>query len=143
MSIGVHKDGGVVAGGDELNFIDGNGITVTVAASSDADSDVDVTIALSTAAFTITGALTLTGALTVNGATVTLADTTNIVLNATTGTKIGTATTQKLGFYNATPVAQGASVADASGGVTVDAEARTAINALISRIEATGLIATV
>lgn len=30
----------------------------------------------------------------------------NIVLSATTGTKIGTATTQKLGFYNATPIVQ-------------------------------------
>lgn len=45
--------------------------------------------------------------------------------------------------YNATPMVQGASVADATGGAIIDAEARTAINALISRIEATGLIATV
>jgi hypothetical protein len=30
----------------------------------------------------------------------------NIALGTTTGTKIGTATTQKLGFYNATPVVQ-------------------------------------
>lgn len=37
---------------------------------------------------------------------VTFADATNIVLNTSTGTKIGTATTQKLGFFNATPVAQ-------------------------------------
>ena len=72
----------------------------------------------------------------------TMADATNVVLNTATGTKIGTATTQKLGFYNATPIVQGASVADASGGAVIDAEARTAINALISRIEATGLIAT-
>lgn len=34
------------------------------------------------------------------------ADAKNIVLNTTTGTKIGTATGQKLGFWNATPVAQ-------------------------------------
>lgn len=73
---------------------------------------------------------------------ITLADATNIVLNATTGTKIGTATTQKLAFYNATPIVQGAAVADASGGATIDAEARTAINALLARIRATGLIAT-
>lgn len=37
---------------------------------------------------------------------VTMADAKNIVVNATTGTKIGTATTQKLGFYNATPAVQ-------------------------------------
>lgn len=34
----------------------------------------------------------------------TLAEALNIVLGTSTGTKIGTATTQKLGFYNATPV---------------------------------------
>ncbi len=37
---------------------------------------------------------------------------------------------------------QGAVVADASGGATVDTEARTAINALLARIRTTGLIAT-
>jgi len=35
-----------------------------------------------------------------------MADATNIVLNTTTGTKIGTATSQKLGFFNATPADQ-------------------------------------
>lgn len=67
----------------------------------------------------------------------------NIATDTTTGMKIGTSTTQKIGFYNTTPIVQGASVADATGGVVVDAEARTAINSLISRIEAVGLIATV
>lgn len=36
----------------------------------------------------------------------TMADAANIIVNTTTGTKIGTATTQKLGFYNATPIVQ-------------------------------------
>jgi len=63
----------------------------------------------------------------------------NIITDATTGTKIGTATNQKLAFYNATPVVQGASVA----GATDAASAITQLNALISRIGATGLIATV
>ena len=80
---------------------------------------------------------------TLNTTNITFADAIDIVFNATTGTKIGTATTQKLAFYGATPIVQGASVADAAGGATIDAEARTALNALISRIEATGLIATV
>lgn len=35
-----------------------------------------------------------------------MADSANIAFNATTGTKIGTATTQKLSFWNATPIAQ-------------------------------------
>lgn len=38
--------------------------------------------------------------------------------------------------------AQGAAVADASGGATVDAEARTAINTLLARLRAQGVIAT-
>ena len=75
--------------------------------------------------------------------TLTFYDAKNIAFNATTGTKIGTATTQKLSFYNATPIVQGASIADATGGTTIDAQARTAINAVISRLEALGLIATV
>jgi hypothetical protein len=40
------------------------------------------------------------------GQNLTMADGKNVVLNTTTGTKIGTATAQKLGFYNATPVVQ-------------------------------------
>jgi hypothetical protein len=42
----------------------------------------------------------------------TVTDANDIALGTTTGTKIGTATTQKLGFYNATPVVQPAAVAD-------------------------------
>lgn len=53
------------------------------------------------------------GALAVGG-TVTLADAANVASNATTGTKIGTATSQKLGFWNATPVIQQASAAQAA-----------------------------
>lgn len=67
----------------------------------------------------------------------------NIAVNTSTGTKIGTATTQKLGFFNAAPVVQPAGVADATGGATIDAEARTAINAVISKLETLGLLATV
>jgi hypothetical protein len=44
--------------------------------------------------------------LTVNGTSVTLADACNLALGTTTGTKIGTATTQKIGFWNATPIVQ-------------------------------------
>ena len=78
---------------------------------------------------------------------------TNIILGTGSGTKIGTATTQKLGFYNATPVVQGTGIADVNSS-TVDAtydvneqnvitSLRTTVNALIARLEATGLIATV
>jgi hypothetical protein len=43
--------------------------------------------------------------LTITG-TLTMTDAKNIAVGTTTGTKIGTATTQKLGFFNATPVVQ-------------------------------------
>jgi hypothetical protein len=66
----------------------------------------------------------------------------NIVTDTTTGTKIGTATGQKLGFYNATPVIQPTAVADAAGGDTVDAEARTALNGLLAKLRTLGIIAT-
>lgn len=46
----------------------------------------------------------------------TITDAKNIILNATTGTKVGTATTQKLGFYNTTPVVQPAANTDTSTG---------------------------
>ncbi len=71
-----------------------------------------ITIAgTSTGAVTITPATTITGILT-SGGGITMADAKNIVLNATTGTIIGTATTQKLSFFNATPVVQPAANAD-------------------------------
>jgi hypothetical protein len=44
--------------------------------------------------------------LTVSGSTIEIADSIDLVLNATTGTKIGTATTQKLAFYGSTPIVQ-------------------------------------
>ena len=56
-------------------------------------------------ALTVTGAVTHSSTLAQNG-TITMGDACDIVVNATTGTKIGTATTQKLGFFNATPVVQ-------------------------------------
>ena len=65
----------------------------------------------------------------------------NIQLGRTNGTKMGTATAQLLGFYGVTPVDQPATISDPSGGGTVDTQARTAINALIDRLQELGLIA--
>ena len=45
------------------------------------------------------------GTLAANG-NITIGDGINIITNTSNGTKIGTATGQKIGFYNATPVAQ-------------------------------------
>jgi len=105
------------------------------------------------------------GHLTVAGGT--LSEGSNLAVGTTTGTKIGTATTQKLGFYNATPVVQGAAVPDitvtattgtlptANGSITIaDAAAPTnaelleycrelesTLETLLARIRAIGIIA--
>jgi hypothetical protein len=50
--------------------------------------------------------------------TVTIADTKNIVLAVGTGTQIGTSTTQKLGFYGATPVVQPVASTNSTTGTT-------------------------
>lgn len=65
----------------------------------------------------------------------------NVKLSATTGTKFGTATSEKLAFFNSTPVVQQAAIADATGGAVIDAECRTAVNAVITRLETFGFIA--
>jgi hypothetical protein len=57
------------------------------------------------------------------------------------GLKIGDASTALLGFYGAAPVDRPDTVADPSGGGTIDTEARTAINAIIDRLQELGLIA--
>lgn len=109
---------------EEMRLLPGGGLMI------------NATVKVGTEELRVGGASQFDGALNI-------ADAVNLVVGATTGTRIGTATTQKIGFYNAIPVVQGASVADATGGATIDAEARAAINTLISRIEATGLIATI
>jgi hypothetical protein len=72
------------------------------------------------------------------GGAVTVDDANNIAVGTTTGTKIGTATTQKIGFFNKTPVVQPTAVADATDAATVI----TQLNALLSRMRDLGLIAT-
>ena len=84
----------------------------------------------------------------------TFSDACNIAFNTTTGTKIGTATTQKLAFWNATPVDRPDTVTDAAtqdltGSDTVDrvkveadlTSCKTAINTIIDRLQELGLIA--
>lgn len=90
---------------------------------------------------------TMTAALTMNAA-LTMGDGINIVADTTTGTKIGTATAQKLGFWNVTPVIQQASAAqaavtpstDLTGGDTVSAAgvlaAVQAVETLVNRLRA-------
>ena len=77
-----------------------------------------------------------TGQLTVNG-NLNLS-TKDLVTDTTTGTKIGTGTTQRIGFFNATPAVQPAAVADSTDTTNV----ATQLNALLARLRTLGLIAT-
>lgn len=54
---------------------------------------------------TTSGAVSFTGGVTIATTNLTITDK-DIALGTTTGTKIGTATNQKMGFYNATPIVQ-------------------------------------
>jgi hypothetical protein len=60
---------------------------------------------------------TLGAGATTLGGSLTLGDN-NIVAGTTTGVKVGTAITQKLGFYNATPIVQPAAAAQAAVATT-------------------------
>lgn len=68
-----------------------------------------------------------------------MADAKDILVGTTTGTKIGTATTQKLGFFNATPVTQRAANADTSGATLSALE--TEVNELKQALRDLGFIA--
>ena len=69
---------------------------------------------------------------------ITVPDEADFAFDATTGSKLGTATTQKLAFWDATPVVQPAAVADATdAGSTQDR-----LNDLVARLRTLGLIAT-
>lgn len=80
----------------------------------------------------------VTGAVLLDTNGITMGDAKNIILNTTTGTKIGTGTTQKLGFYNATPVVQATGIVDADGTL---GDVTTKFNSLLSKMEAYGLLA--
>jgi len=81
----------------------------------------------------------------------TFADGANIIAGTTTGTKIGTATTQKLGFFNSAPVVQptaltaaDASTVDGTYGAEEQAvlgNVRTRVNELETKLRALGLLA--
>jgi hypothetical protein len=116
--------------GNEARRVDGNGVGLRLGAGNGLHFHHDS--ALNNVILSIGGA----------SATIRPADGKNIELGSTNGTKIGTATTQKLAFFNSTPVSQQATIADASGGATVDAEARAAVNDVLARLRTYGLIAT-
>lgn len=92
-----------IAADNTVVFAVNNQGDITIGGAA-ADLTVGENVAI-TGTLAVTSTSTFTGGVTFNGG-ITMGDAKNIALNATTGTKIGTATTQKLGFYNATPVVQ-------------------------------------
>ena len=94
----------------------------------------------STGVFTASSTSTFTGVSTHNGG-ITMAAGINMVLATSTGTKIGTGTTQLLGFWNATPVDQPAHIPDPTGGLVIDIEARAAIALINARDAEIGITA--
>ena len=68
-----------------------------------------------------------------------LLDGRNIQTGTTTGTMIGTASDQKIGFFGHAPVAQQSGISAPSGGTTVDTQARTAITSLINALRTIGI----
>ena len=71
---------------------------------------------------TLSGSITFTGGVSITTTGVQLTDV-NVALGTATGTKLGTATTQKLAFHNSTPVVQRAGAAQAA--VATDAATST------------------
>jgi len=88
-----------------------------IAITASGDLTVDAVTATSLG---VSGIATITDQTITND--LTISDAGNVILAATTGTKVGTATTQKLGFWNVTPVVQPAAAAQAAvtatGGAT-------------------------
>lgn len=96
-------------------------------------NDADLSFATDTLTVTKIAAHTVSGLLT-------MADAINVALNTTTGTKIGTGTTQKLGFWNAAPIVQPASANQAALALDTDVTGvdlvdRAAINSNFSAVQ--------
>lgn len=85
----------------------------------------------------------------VNTAGITMDDAANIALNATTGTKLGTAASQKLGLWNATPVVQpsgagqAAVVASVGAAVATNASTQSTPFGFATNTQADALVANV
>lgn len=88
-------------------------------------------------AYTITtsGATSFTGANVLSG--MTISDASDVVIGTTTGTKIGTGATQKIGFYGVAPVVKPANIAAATGTI---ASCQTTINAMLLLLQSVGLM---
>lgn len=102
------QSGGATSGA--TNKVAGNLVLKTGISTGSGTANIQLQVTQSTAGSTSDNAFTTVGTFAI--ANLTVADPYDIVLGTTTGTKIGTATSQKLGFFNATPVVQEAAATD-------------------------------
>lgn len=126
-----------------LVLTSGNNMTV-----GDVDNGMNMTLTLKAGG---TGQVQIqtanTTRLTLTSAAMTIADGFHVATGTTTGTKIGTATTQKLGFFNATPVVQPSGTpvaAPTQGAIYVQADVQaiaTLVNNLRTKLISLGLVA--
>lgn len=105
-------------GGNGTNIVGGN-LVIAPGISTGSGTPAKVILQGTAAIGSGTTAQTLTDVLTItNNALITLADAVDVAVNATTGTKWGTATGQKQGWWGATPVVQ--QILATGAGATVD-----------------------
>lgn len=83
--------------------------------------------------FVLNGAFTF-------GKDIRMLDGKNFTFSASTGTKIGKSSTEKIGFWGATPVARQGGITAASGGATVDTEARATANGILAALQIEGIL---
>jgi hypothetical protein len=103
---------GTVSGGIQIRAQSGSPGTAAIYMGQSVISVSNHTIIAGTSGCELNGVTSVS--LTVSAATIlmatssglTVSDGKNFILNTTTGTKIGTATTQKLAFFNSTPIVQ-------------------------------------
>lgn len=114
------------SGGDSTNLADGgegDGLVATFSSGVDGLDVVD------------SGSM-----LQIEGGDIKLAGGVDMILSTTTGTKIGTGTTQLLGFYNATPVVQPTSSGAATAGGTYTATEQAMLQEVYDAVRALGLM---
>lgn len=114
-SLGIYKTAGDANPTVSLSDANGTGaINFGAGAANATDSAITRSGASGSAILTVSGTLAI-------GTGLSITDAKNIVFGTTTGTKIGTATAQKIGFWNATPIIQPASASQAAVGTTAPA----------------------
>jgi hypothetical protein len=127
-SVTLRGSGGSGSNVGGANVTIGSGLNTGTGAGTGTPSKIILStstiLASGSTAGTLVARLTLSsGAVTTDASTATWADALDFVFGSTTGTKFGTATTQKLAFWNATPIVQittavGSATFASSGGGT-------------------------